>query len=296
MQLLGTIDGLQMQAVVDAPTDVDMESPETVFVDGLSIDAGYEFGESSYSFSFTEESETMQGEASAESGEMSIMASQSGFAYSGGATAPSVSFQGGGVPFPVEISMAEYSYGIDLPLAASEEPEPFSLQLLLSELTINDEIWSMIDPQGMLDHQPATVSLDLSGAVALDFDVLDPAQMPQMMMADVPGELEEVTLNDLNVSVAGAQLTGEGAFTFDNSDLETFGGMPAPEGSATFSLTGANQLIDTLVEMGLVPEQQVMGARMMMGMFARQVGEDQLESNIEINEEGHIIVNGQRIQ
>jgi len=48
--------------------------------------------------------------------------------------------------------------------------------------------------------------------------------------------------------------------------------------------------------MGLIPEEQVMGARMMMGMFANAVGDDQLVSRLEINDQNHVIVNGQRIQ
>ena len=35
---------------------------------------------------------------------------------------------------------------------------------------------------------------------------------------------------------------------------------------------------------------------MMLGMFATPVGEDELTSTIEINEQGHILANGQRIQ
>jgi hypothetical protein len=48
--------------------------------------------------------------------------------------------------------------------------------------------------------------------------------------------------------------------------------------------------------MGLLPEDQVMGARMMMGVFATPVGDDMLTSTIEVNAEGHVIANGQRLQ
>ena len=49
--------------------------------------------------------------------------------------------------------------------------------------------------------------------------------------------------------------------------------------------------------MGLLPEDQAMGARMMMGLLAVP-GEapDTLNSKIEINEQGHVLANGQRIQ
>ncbi|ROU02971.1 DUF2125 domain-containing protein [Histidinibacterium lentulum] len=295
-QFMGTIDGLETTGTVSLPVDMDMEAPEMAFVDGLLVDAGYEFGASNYAFSFAEEGNTAEGTASAESGSMAVFMDASGFSYAGGATAPSVSISGSDLPFPVEVSMAEYSYGISLPLAATDSPEEFGADLLISELSVNDAVWSIIDPRGVLDHGPATISLDISGLVALAYDVLDPMQMQAMMMADVPGELYEVMINDLTVRAAGAEILGSGGFTFDNTDLDTFGGMPRPEGSAAVEITGANQLIDKLVQMGLVPEEQVMGARMMMGMFAQVTGDDQMRSELEINEQGHVIVNGQRIQ
>ena len=50
-------------------------------------------------------------------------------------------------------------------------------------------------------------------------------------------------------------------------------------------------------KMGLVPEEQAMGARMMMGLFARPGdGEDTLVSTIEVQEDGSVLANGQRIR
>ena len=48
--------------------------------------------------------------------------------------------------------------------------------------------------------------------------------------------------------------------------------------------------------MGLVPDDQMMGMRMMMGMFAVPAGEDALTSRIEFRDDGGIYANGQRIQ
>ena len=53
-------------------------------------------------------------------------------------------------------------------------------------------------------------------------------------------------INTLELSVAGVDLTGDGAFTFDNSDLESFDGMPRPEGKLSLRLTGAHALLDKL--------------------------------------------------
>ena len=63
------------------------------------------------------------------------------------------------------------------------------------------------------------------------------------------------------------------------------------------ALSGGNTLLDTLVGMGLLPEEQAMGARLMSGLFARPGdGPDTLVSTIEMKEDGSILANGQRIK
>lgn len=95
----------------------------------------------------------------------------------------------------------------------------------------------------------------------------------------------------------GASLTGDGGFTFDNSDTTTFDGMPKPTGSIALNLQGANALMDNLVKLGFVSEEQVSGARMMLGLFARPgAGSDELVSEIQITEDGQVLANGQRLR
>jgi hypothetical protein len=48
--------------------------------------------------------------------------------------------------------------------------------------------------------------------------------------------------------------------------------------------------------MGLVPEQDVMGARMMVGMFARSTGDHQMETSVEVLPNGQVNVNGNRVR
>ncbi|MFC3119058.1 DUF2125 domain-containing protein [Jhaorihella thermophila] len=112
-----------------------------------------------------------------------------------------------------------------------------------------------------------------------------------------PGELHALTINDLRLSAAGAAVTGKGDFTFDNSDLQSFGGVPRPEGTVKLQIIGANGLIDRLIQMGLVSEDEAMGFRMMLGMLAVPGdGPDTLNSTIEVNEQGQVLANGQRIK
>jgi hypothetical protein len=164
------------------------------------------------------------------------------------------------------------------------------------DVAVNEDIWMMGDPTGALSHDPVTFAIDLTGTAKLFFDLMDPAQQAALNNADVPGEIHSLNLNDLTLRAAGAEVKGTGAFTFDNTDLVSFDGLPRPEGEVTVNVNGANQLIDSLVGMGLLPEDQAMMGRMMMGMFARNVGDDQLTSTLSVNAEGHVVANGQRIK
>ena len=94
-----------------------------------------------------------------------------------------------------------------------------------------------------------------------------------------------------------AELTGEGSVEFDNEDLAAYQGMPKPVGQVTLALAGANALIDQLVASGLLPQQQAMGARMVLGLFAKPGDDpDTLTSEIRFTPAGEILANGQRIR
>lgn len=202
--------------------------------------------------------------------------------------------------FPLPISVAAAQSGLDLlfPVRKGDEPENFKLAFALRDFTMSDAIWGMFDPTGQLPRDPATLALSLSGTARVLVDILDTEQVEALSESGaVPVELDTANIDDLSLSLAGAALTGKGAFVFDNSDTTTFNGMPKPVGSIEMRLSGGNTLLDKLVAMGLLPEDQAMGARMMLGLFAVPgEGEDVLNSTIEINEAGHIIANGQRIQ
>ncbi|MEL6412108.1 MAG: DUF2125 domain-containing protein, partial [Pseudomonadota bacterium] len=85
--------------------------------------------------------------------------------------------------------------------------------------------------------------------------------------------------------------------TFNNEDLSTFSGFPAPDGAIDLSLVGGNGLLDKLVAMGLVPEEQATGARLMLGLFTVPGTEaDSLTSKIEVRPDGQVLANGQRLR
>ena len=182
------------------------------------------------------------------------------------------------------------------PVLKSEDEQDFAFGLQLVNFTMSDMIWGIFDPTGQLPRDPATVELETSGKALLLVDYLDPAAAAEMTDG-TPGELRAVTVSKLLVNAAGAILQGSGAVTLDNTDKVTLPGMPKPVGAVDLSLSGGNGLLDKLIAMGLFPQEQAMGVRMMMGLFAVPGdAPDTLNSKIEFTQDGQILANGQRIK
>ena len=193
----------------------------------------------------------------------------------------------GAMPVPVKITSGPMEFEMTSPVIANEAAGDYALVMKFSQFSLNEEAWAMFDPQGALKHDAADIAIDISGKTKID--------VPAMIAASETGGApvmpapETLDIKELGLKVAGAVLAGTGAFTFDNS-----AGIPMPLGEANVNLTGANALIDGLIATGLLPEEDAMGARMMMGMFmVPGAGADELTSKIEAKEGFQILVNGQ---
>ena len=221
-------------------------------------------------------------------------------AYSTNSRDVAISLAGDEIPFPtLDISMARNDLWLSLPLSATDAPAQSSVGLRIEDLVLDPEVWEMVDPFGAFPRDPITAIADLTAEVQLSGNVYDDDMMFAMMMFGpmALGELSMVELRELRLSAVGAELTGDGRFTFDNNDMETFPGFPRPTGALNLRLLGGNTLLDKLIDMGMVPADEAMGMRMMLGLFARPgPGEDELTSTLEVREDGAVLANGQRIQ
>jgi len=234
--------------------------------------------------------------SSSDGGDLGVEMGADGLAYNGAQNNLAVTANVAGLPFPIDLSMAKGAFNLSMPVSKSDDPQDFAFGITLGDFKMSDMIWGIFDPTSQLPRDPATVVLDLSGKAKLLVDFLDPDAAAQLAM-DKPGEVEALTVNKLQLDAAGAKLDGSGDFTFDNADMTTFPGMPKPIGALNLSLVGGNGLLDKLVAMGMLPEDQAMGARMMMGLFAVPGTEpDTLSSKIEFTEDGQVLANGQRIK
>lgn len=200
------------------------------------------------------------------------------------------------IPAPqVTLKTGALAVGLTMPLMAGQAAGDYRLLLNLADVVLGEEAWALFDAGKVLPRDPAQLELDLGGKIKMDVLALAAAQ--EGGMAEVtPPEPQSFDIRALSLSVAGAVLTGAGAFTFDNSAVGT-GGAPVPVGKGEVALTGGNALIDGLIKTGLMTEDDAVGMRMMIGAFATPGAEpDSLTSTIEAKADGQILVNGQRVQ
>jgi hypothetical protein len=295
VMISGQTNQVATQAMMSMPLDPAAD-PEMMMMNGLSIDGGYTTAGGSYIFEFTDETGPTNGSFTTTGSSLDFAVSKDAVAYNSTATGVALQATTAAMPLPITLDLAEYGLTFEMPLAKTEAPAPWAMGVNLTGLDVSDDIWAMFDPSAMLPRDPATVRLDLTGTATMLFDAMDPAQAEAMASAPMPLQVESVNLNDLTVAFGGAEITGAGAFTLDNTDLTTIPGMPKPTGAIDLQLSGVNALVDTLANMGLLPQEQVMGARMFLGMFATATGDDQMTSRIEVTEDGQVLANGQRIQ
>lgn len=290
----GTMDALEFAGTSALPLRVvQADDMDAMLSAGFSVDGTFGYGSNTMEFSAESPEGPASGNVTAKSGSIGVQMDQNGMSYSASQTDTAVTMTASDIPFPVNFEIANSSFALSTPVRQSDEADDFSIGLTLDGFEMSDVLWSIFDPSAQLPRDPATIALDLAGKAKLMFDVLNPdtaalAANPEM----APAEFESVDINKLQVAAAGAELNGKGAFKVNNS-----GPVPMPVGAIDLKLVGGNGLIDKLVAIGLLQEEEAMGARMMMGLLAVPGdAPDTLNSKIEFNEQGHISANGQRIR
>jgi hypothetical protein len=259
---------------------------------GLSSEGRVSYKNATYQFSGSGEGQDFQLNAGAAEGVLDVSVGEEGLSYGGTNTGITVNVVSSQMPLPdASLAMDSSTWKFDMPVAVSEEPQDFALLLKLEGLTASDMLWSMFDPSNVLPRDPAALIVDLVGKGNWLVDITDPA-LAETPIDGAPGEIQALTVRELRLDLAGAELTGTGDLTFNNDAMP-----PVPVGAINLQLVGGNTLLDKLVSMGLMPQEQAMGMRMMLGIFATPgAGDDTLTSTIEFTPEGGILANGQPLQ
>ena len=294
----GMLSGLKTIGSTVLPNEIDFEDPTSMFKNGGAVDVAISHTGGRTDFTVQEPSGATVGKFSSTGGEIGVALSEQELTYAISATGQTVSMSGPEIPLPINAQLGEVGFALTLPLSPADAPQDASLSVVLSDFAMDDLLWNIFDPGQVLPRDPATVSMNLNAKVSPAISLLDTAAMEKMgMEGGMPGELHSVTLSDFVVDMVGGVILGEGSFDFDMSDFSTIPGVPRPEGELNLSVSGANGIIDKLISMGLMAEEDAMGARMMLSMFTVPGDEpDTATSKIEINAQGHILANGQRIQ
>lgn len=281
---------LTSTAKVTLPKGVDMQDMAAAVAAGYAATTDIQYGQSTVDFSSDAKQGVTQAKGAVASGHLHVVLDKGQMSYAGGSKDARLNLASGAMPFPIELTEKESEFNLRYPVSKSDASQPFSLLLRVIGLELNQQIWAMVDPQGGLPHDPATLILDLAGTGKLGFDLLDPNAKDHM--PEMPGELDTLNLNKLQLTALGADVSGKGALTFDNSP----GQMPRPVGEVDLTLKGVYGLLDKLIEMGLLPQDQAMGAKLTIGMFTTPKGDDELSSKIEFKKDGAILANGHRVQ
>lgn len=272
---------------------LEMDDPSELLAAGMGTSGTLVHAGSGYTFDLVSNEATALVDGSSGGGAYSVSLAEEGIAYDLAGQDIKMRYQGDQLPFPVEVALDSFGLEVGIPLLASEAEQPFSFLFALGALEISDGIWNLFDPGEVLPRDPGELEIDLTGSLLLQEDLIaaDP------MMGPPAAEVNQLDLNTLLLSVVGAELTGNGGFALDFSKPGLAPGAPSAVGKLNLELVGANQLIDKLVQIGILQPQDVAGIRMMMGMAARPGDEpDSLVSEIELTPNGELIANGMRLQ
>ncbi len=286
-------DGIAMSMAFALPSTIALTAISTAndfttaLNEGLSFSLSTKQGESNGSMKQDSTMMPMDLTMKAGGGEGTVLFNKDVFSLKSTGEGLDISMAPGMAPVPVQATMGPIEIDMTTPVIATEAAGDYAFVMKLTDFSLNEEVWGLVDPQGALTHDAAQIAIDISGKTKID--------LPGLMAAEEAGVQppipapESLNITELGLKVAGAALAGTGAFTFDNSM-----GIPMPLGEANVTVTGANALIDGLIKTGLLSEDDAMGARMMMGMFmVPGASADELTSKIEAKEGMQILVNGQ---
>ncbi len=294
----GTMVDVLTEGTGAMPPDMDPDDFDAALENGLAFDGTLTYGSGSSDLQGVGDGESFAFASTSQGGRFSFKMDADHLGYDLEQRQIGISMQAEELPVPVEISAAVSGFNLSIPVRESDEDQDFAIGLNLGDFTMSDVLWSMFDPAAQLPRDPANLVLDAVGKGKLLFNLLDPEEAAMMQIgATPPAEISALTINKFLVSLVGASLSGTGDFTFDNDDTTTMDGFPRPTGYVDLEMVGANALLDKLSGMGLVANEEAMGARLMMGLLAVPGdAPDTLNSRIEINDQGHVIANGQRIK
>ncbi|WP_424989546.1 hypothetical protein [Fluviibacterium sp. S390] len=204
---------------------------------------------------------------------------------------------------PINVTLPEMVAALTIPMAAAPEAQIARLALKLSQLSLDDALWNMLDPGRALPRTPADLDLDIEADLIVRDTVQTPAPpapglsaqaQPDMPLPDLlPTGLR---INALTLGFAGAEVAATGDFTVNMMGDPPAPNLTQPVGQLNVTATGITTLLQQLSAAGLLASDQAMGVQLMLGMFTTPGADDSLTSTITAEPGGGLVINGNRVR
>ncbi|SEA92991.1 DUF2125 domain-containing protein [Rubrimonas cliftonensis] len=128
---------------------------------------------------------------------------------------------------------------LDVPAAATDARQPFTLELALEGVAPNEALWRAMDPGGAMERAPGSAQVALSGHVS---------------GAAATGGLRPVDVGALRIETFRA--SGLGAQLSMTGEIAMPAGASSPNGQISVAATGWAQALDALEAGGVAPPAQ----------------------------------------
>jgi len=260
-----------------------MENPEALL--GGLFQFTLQSGSNSGSGTFGEAGQNVSLTFSGGPTDASFDMSDGSISYSGSASEISYSVNPTAMGFPpVDLSLQAASFAFGMPIAQTDEAVDVQYMIQLLGLEVSEGLWRMVDPSQTIPRDPADIVIDLAATAKW---LISPADLAEGEPDAMPIEFEDVQVNEIRVSIGGAEISANGSATIMNG-----GPFPLPVGRLDIAINGVNGLVDKLTSLGLLTPDMVLPVRALMGVYTTPVGDDQMTSSVEMTADGQVLANG----
>lgn len=197
----------------------------------------------------------------------------------------------------LEIALVQGAGELTIPVSQGPDLQDLMLTFTLDGLTLSDATWGLFDDRGALGRDAMSLEMRLALGVQLDADLLDFGALGELdQSTDLPFALTRIALDPFRFDGLGLDVLVSGAFDIPPGAFDIFSDASLPVGNGRMELSGFDDLLDTLVANGVLPRAEASGLRIGLAAISRADGPDRVVSDLEITDEGHVIVNGQRMK
>jgi hypothetical protein len=168
---------------------------------------------------------------------------------------------------------------------ASSSTGDVDVNLLLSGLAFNDDLWSAVDPLGTLDHGPMSLEIDADARIEMSPFATDPAT-PLLMP-------KSVKLDSFAFKGLGVDMGASGGVSVTAPGEPMTGMMPVLDGEFNLHASGIDDLLDAFSKAGMVDGQNLQMFAFMLDVFTRVDEDGMRKAKITYADDGAMYVNGE---